>query len=59
MKTRWLEMLKGMRTTLTRPWWRRRWDELRDSWSYSFGLSTLLHVAVIVGIGSLWFFSEQ
>ena len=59
MKTRCLEMLKEMRTTLTRPWWRRRWDELRDSWSYSFGLSTLLHVAVIVGIGSLWYFSEQ
>jgi len=54
-----LEMLAKTRGPLTRSWWQRRWDELRDSWSYSFGLSTLFHVAVIVAVGSLWIFSEQ
>ena len=53
-----LEMLAKTRGPLTRPWWQRRWDELRDSWSYSFGLSTLFHVAVIVAVGSLWIFSD-
>ena len=59
MKARLLKMLEGLRAPLTRHWWRRRWDEVRDSWSYSFGLSTVLHVAVIVAVGSLWFFADE
>ena len=48
-----------MRAPLTHTWWRRRWNELRDSWSYSFGLSTLFHVAIIVAVGSLWLLSDH
>ena len=56
MKTRLLEMIGA---PLSRPWWRERWHELRDSWSYSFALSTLFHVAVIIGVGSMWFFANH
>ena len=56
MKTRLLEMIGA---PLARPWWRERWHELRDSWSYSFALSTLFHVAVIIGVGSMWFFANH
>jgi len=59
VKARLLEILEEMRAPLTRPWWRRRWNELRDSWSYSFGLSTLFHIAMIVAVGSLWYFSDD
>ena len=56
MKTRLLEMIGA---PLARPWWRERWHDLRDSWSYSFALSTLFHVAVIIGVGSMWFFANH
>ena len=59
MKPWLLELLKNLRAPLNRPWWRQRWDELRDSWSCSFGLSTLLHVALIAAIGSLWFLADE
>ncbi len=53
------ENLEWLGNPLTRHWWQRRWHELRDSWSCSFCLSTLFHVAVIVAVGSYWYFSDN
>ncbi|MDP7275091.1 MAG: hypothetical protein QF363_06395 [Planctomycetaceae bacterium] len=52
-------LLATFRELVSRPWWNDRLDDLRDKRSWSFGFSTLLHVALIVSIGYVWVLNEH
>lgn len=41
-----------------RGWLSGLWADLRETGSWAFGFSTLLHIVVIVGLGCLWMFTR-